>query len=226
MDLVIFQETGYYPTYSTVQSGPATGTGTSVSPSSPKGSAQKQWSPEALSSKIAALGSAPAVPAQKSPTTGHLTPSQEPPEENAVAATEVSYYMPASQLSVFPDRPLPAFEAPPPQPVLTPEIVWEDESDYYPESALAPKLTESYVLRAPTSDEEAGAWSEVAKTIHVDAWFEGTDAENRGTIFVDGIAYRSGDKFERTHKGETFILRFEGIQAGQVVIQSLKRETR
>jgi hypothetical protein len=99
-------------------------------------------------------------------------------------------------------------------------------SDYFPESELSNSLTESYVLRVPKSPDERSRWSTVANKIEIGAWLEGTGGANKGTIFIDGIAYRSGATIKREHQDEQYLFRFEGIEQGQVIMKSLKRESR
>lgn len=152
-------------------------------------------------------------------------------EQNEPSAepNDVSYYMPSTQLRDFPDQPAPEATVLKPEPISQPapepEIALEDESDYFKADELVTKLTDSYVLRLPGDAEEPPLWTKAARTIKVDAWSEGTSPASKGTIFVDGVAYNSGDNIERSHNDESYTFRFEGVIDGQVVITSLKRET-
>jgi len=138
---------------------------------------------------------------------------------------QVDYYIPVNYFSDFPEQPA---EKQPTKIVAQSEVTTESQeetSDHFPASELSNSLTDDYVLRVPKSPEERSRWVEVANNIRIGAWFEGTGGTNQGTVFIDGIAFRSGETIERQHQGEQYLFRFEGIQEGQVIITSLKRES-
>ena len=138
----------------------------------------------------------------------------------------MDYYIPMNTGNDFPKQTsIP--ELPPAKIELPTEVVEsprEDVGDYFPASALSNSLTKDYVLRAPKSATERNHWVEAANTIRIGAWFEGTSETNKGTVFIDGIAYRSGEIIEREYKSELYLFRFEGVKEGQILITSLKRE--
>lgn len=147
--------------------------------------------------------------------------------ESATGGGQVDYYMPVNTFSDFPEPPTghpPADIETKPKPVEAAEAPAEDVSNHFPASELSNSLTDDYVLRVPKSPEERARWVEVANTIRIGAWFEGTGGTNKGTVFIDGIAYRSGEIIKREHQSEEYLFRFEGVQKGQVIITSLKRE--
>jgi len=143
----------------------------------------------------------------------------------AARGSEVAYYLPILGSNGFPDLAEPEVPEKVPAAVVEVQSPIEDESDYYPLSSLSTRLTDGYVLKVPADPKESEAWTQAAGLIHVDAWFEGAGESNRGTILADGIAYRSGEKIERTDRGRIYYFRFEGLINGQVVIRALKRES-
>ncbi|MEO0509348.1 MAG: hypothetical protein AAF065_05775 [Verrucomicrobiota bacterium] len=197
---------------------------------------QKQWLDADLSSRIASLATNGSL--------GGFIPNNTFASQNAASfalessfnpslaldgslpsgESKVSYYTPTWQFSDFPNAPLPIPSSLEPEPLADLEIIWEDESEYFPSNLLSTKLTDEYIFKVPRSPGEAELWNAASKSIKVDAWFEGNSPENKGTIFVDGVAYRSGEKIERTYNGENYLFRFEGVLDGQIVITSLKRE--
>jgi hypothetical protein len=148
-----------------------------------------------------------------------------PSAPSTASRSRIDYYIPVNTFSDFP-KPQRA-NKPRAVPKGAPKDVHTAPSaDYFSDSELSPSLTDDYVLQAPISPPERGPWINVANTIRIGAWFEGTGDNNPGTIFVDGNAYRSGETIERTHQDEQFLFRFEGVQEGQVILRSLKRERR
>jgi len=151
--------------------------------------------------------------------TGQLVPSAETTDK---ALTDLEYYLPINTFGDFP-QPQTVNEPNIPETAIVEAAAQENAGDFFPESELSSSLTDDYVLWVPKSPAERSRWIEVANTIRIGAWFEGSGGENKGTVFIDGIAYRAGETIERTQQGERFLFRFEGVQEGQVIIRSLKR---
>ena len=104
------------------------------------------------------------------------------------------------------------------------EIIPDDPSKYFEATELSRSLTKDFILYAPNDQIERNYWVEVAKGIRIDAWFEAVDEDSKETVLINGYAYRTGERFRREHEGERYLLRFEGVNRGQVVITALMRE--
>ena len=102
--------------------------------------------------------------------------------------------------------------------------VLEDESDVFPASALSNSLTKDYVLRVPKSAEERSRWVKVARMIRIGKWFKGSGEQNKGTVFIDGVAYLAREVITFPHEGKQYHFRFEGVRQGQIIITALKSD--
>ncbi|PXA04000.1 hypothetical protein DDZ13_08110 [Coraliomargarita sinensis] len=224
MDLVVFQETGYYPVTET--SFEASPLGAGDGPTSAETSARSENSSvnvrEWLDSEAATASTAEAQTAEFAAASQFNTGAF--PRSSHAESNRVDYYVPVNTFSDFPEPPS-ENKSREKQALHEPEFEPEESiSDFFPESELSNSLTDDYVLRAPNASDERSRWVEVANKIRIGAWYEGTGGDNNGTVFIDGMAFRSGEKIEREHQGEKYLFRFEGVEKGQVIITSLKRE--